>query len=210
MSSEALLTRETLLLRLRNRADNAAWSEFVEIYTPMLYSYCLKRSIKREDAADIVQDVMRTVSREMEDFHYDRTRGTFRAWIHTLLRHALYRFIQRSQNAPITAARTAELYRLESTPDPREELDWESDYERELLAWAVGKARPHFNARIWSIFEATALEERPPAEVAAELGISKNAVTLAKFRVIEKLREITALIDEEAWEKELLGKRRKS
>lgn len=205
MSSQALLTRETLLLRLRNKADDRSWSEFVEIYAPMLFSYCLKRGIRREDAADLVQEVMQTVAKEMETFRYDRSRGTFRAWIHTLLRHALHRFLAKQERAPVTAARTAFLRQLEATPDPRENLDWERDYERELLAWAVGKAKPHFSVRIWELFEATALQGRAPAEVAAERGISKNAVSLAKFRVVEKLREIAASIDGEEWEFEALG-----
>jgi len=39
------ITRPSLLLRVRDVDDNAAWTQFVEIYTPLIYGYCRSRGL---------------------------------------------------------------------------------------------------------------------------------------------------------------------
>lgn len=208
-NSHPYLTRETLLLRLRDPGDAASWEEFVDLYTPMLYAYCLKRGVRREDAADIVQEVMRTVARQMGSFTYDPDRGTFRAWMHTLLRASLSRFFKKAEHQPRTAESTAILRKLENTPDPVEQRDWDREYEHEMLAWAMAKAKPQFSARVWEVFEETAVRERSVGDVAAKFGMTSNAVNLAKFRVMEKLREIVTGIESGWWEADAAKKKAK-
>ena len=48
--------------------------------------------------------------------------------------------------------------------------------------------RPQFESTTWQAFERTVLKEEKPAVVAAELGMSINAVLLAKCRVMNRLR----------------------
>ena len=55
-------TRATLLLRLRDQADDDSWSEFADIYTPLIFGYCQRRELRHADIADITQEVMRSVS----------------------------------------------------------------------------------------------------------------------------------------------------
>ena len=210
MPTDPLLTRQTLLLRLRDTEDNSSWEEFVEIYTPLLYAYGQKRELKHADAADIVQDVMRSVSLAMRGFAYDPAKGTFRGWLFTALRNAIFRHYKKQARRPVTAAETRFVEMIESAPDERELQDWDRDYQRELLAWAMEKVRPEFAERIWSAFEQTAVHGREPSEVASENGMSKNAVALAKHRVIKRLREKTAAIDPERWEGEMIARSAKS
>jgi len=51
---------------------------------------------------------------------------------------------------------------------------------------------PEFTATTWQAFRRIAiLEDRAP-QVASELGLTVNAVLLAKFRVLKRLREEAA------------------
>ena len=45
-----------------------------------------------------------------------------------------------------------------------------------------------FDPTTWDAFRRFALEEKPAAKVAEELGISENAVLLAKSRILKRLR----------------------
>ncbi len=209
MSEDPLLTRETLLLRLRDPADDASWREFAEIYTPLLYRYCQKREIKKQDSADIVQEVMRSVSLAMKGFEYDPQKGKFKGWLFTAVRNAIGKHFKKASKRPITAAETRMLQQIEDKPDEREIHDWEKDYRRELLGWAIEKIRSEFADRIWNAFEQTALHGREPGDVATETGMSKNAVTLAKFRVVKRLREKAQSVDAENWEAEMIEKMQK-
>lgn len=205
MPDDPLVTRQTLLLRLRDRADEESWREFAEIYTPLLYRYCQKREIKAQDAADIVQEVMRSVSLAMENFEYDPEKGKFKGWLFTAVRNAISAHYRKMSKRPVTAAETGMVRKIEETPDEREEKDWEREYQRELMSWAMEKVRPEFAERIWNAFEMTALQGKSPTEVAEETGMTKNAVTLAKFRVVKRLREKTASIDSGKWEREVIA-----
>lgn len=205
MPDDPLVTRQTLLLRLRDRADEESWREFAEIYTPLLYRYCQKREIKAQDAADIVQEVMRSVSLAMENFEYDPEKGKFKGWLFTAVRNAISAHYRKMSKRPVTAAETGMVRKIEETPDEREEKDWEREYQRELMSWAMEKVRPEFAERIWNAFEMTALQGKSPTEVAEETGMTKNAVALAKFRVVKRLREKTASIDSGKWEREVIA-----
>jgi len=206
---DEILTRETLLLRLRNKADDASWAEFAEIYTPLLYAYCQKRELKHADAADIVQDVMRSVSLAMDNFEYDPKKGKFKSWLFTAVRHAVGKHFKQLSKRPLSVAETSLLDALAASPSDLEQDEWERDYQRQILAWAIEKIRPEFAPRIWQAFESTAIHERDSANVAEEIGMTKNAVALAKFRVMKRLKEKASAIDEERWEQEMIEKHQK-
>ena len=106
MVHSEILTRETLLLRLRDQGDQVAWEEFVEIYTPLLYNYCKKRELAHADASDIVQDVMRSVSLAMENFEYDPKKGKFKGWLFTAVRNAISSHFRKKSRRPETVADT--------------------------------------------------------------------------------------------------------
>jgi len=56
-------TRPSLLVRLRNRRDDEAWRQFVQVYAPLVYHYYAKRHrLQDADAADLTQDVLRGVA----------------------------------------------------------------------------------------------------------------------------------------------------
>jgi RNA polymerase sigma-70 factor (ECF subfamily) len=55
---------------------------------------------------------------------------------------------------------------------------------------------PEFEPATWRAFRALVLEGKRTAEVAAELGISPNAVRIAKSRVLSRFRqEIDGILD---------------
>lgn len=204
-----LVTRKTLLLRLKDPADQKSWLEFTEIYTPLLFRYCLKRDIRKHDAADIIQDVMRSVCLAMQGFEYDPAKGKFKAWLFTALRHAVGRHFRDRAKRPVTAGDSGFLRMIEETPDEKEIRDWDREYQREILAWAMEKVRPEFAERIWTAFEQTAIHGRRAKEVGAEIDMSDNSVNVAKSRVLKRLREKAQSVDAERWEAEMSSLQKK-
>ena len=88
-------TRASLLVRLRDHQDHAAWSEFVRLYAPVVYRFARGRGLQDADAADLSQEVLRSVSASVGAF--DPKLGLFRSWLFTLAHRRLYDFVQRSQ-----------------------------------------------------------------------------------------------------------------
>ncbi len=55
-------THPSLLVRLRDRGDDRAWTEFVEIYTPLIEGLARRKGLQAADAADLVQEVFGAVA----------------------------------------------------------------------------------------------------------------------------------------------------
>src|SRR5437588_12532288 len=90
--NDALATRLSLLVRLRDARDDGAWSQFVDLYAPLVYGFARKHGLQDADAADLTQDVLQAVSRGIRRLDYDPRRGSFRGWLFTVVRNKLRNF----------------------------------------------------------------------------------------------------------------------
>src|SRR5262245_43331242 len=77
-------TPVSLLERLRQPADAAAWERFVELYTPCIYAWARRAGLPPDDAADLVQDVFALLVTKLPAFVYDPARHSFRGWLPTV------------------------------------------------------------------------------------------------------------------------------
>src|SRR5438132_9043989 len=91
--AEAPTTRLSLLLRICDAKDSQAWSQFVDLYAPLVYGFARKHGLQDADAADLTQDVLQAVSGGIRRLDYDPRRGPFRAWLFTVVRNKLRNFL---------------------------------------------------------------------------------------------------------------------
>jgi RNA polymerase sigma factor (sigma-70 family) len=181
-------TRASLLVRLRDRQDEGAWSEFVRLYAPVVYRFARRKGLQDADAADLTQEVLRGVSSSVGAF--DPQLGLFRSWLFTLAHRRLYDFVQRRRRD-----QTVEL--MDEIPARGEEDSWNQDLERQLFVVAADLIRPMFSEATWQAFQLAAVEGQSGQQVAATLGISVAAVYLAKSRVMVKLKAEIARLQAE-------------
>lgn len=198
--AEPPLTRVTLLNRLKDGADADAWHEFVHLYGPVVYGFARKRGLQDADAADLMQEVLRSVARNAERMEYDPKRGTFRGWLYTVTRNKIYNFLNGQRNRPRGSGDSAAQERLDSIADrdnDRED-DWELEYQRQLAAKAMELVKDEFQPNTWQAFWRTAVEGRAAQEVGDELKMTPGAVYVAKSRVLARLREEAQRLQAEA------------
>jgi RNA polymerase sigma-70 factor (ECF subfamily) len=190
-------TRASLLLRLRDARDEAAWREFVELYTPLVLGYARKQGLQDADAADLAQEVLRAVAGAVGRFDYDPQRGAFRNWLFTIVRRKLATW-RSSQAARTCGSGDPAIHQiLEQTPAPQTtEPAWESEWQQRVFAWACAQVSRDVSAATWQAFWRTAVQGQPGAQVAAELGMSTGAVYLARSRVLARLRELIRSAEE--------------
>jgi len=182
-------TSLTLMLRLQqNPADAAAWSEFVEQYRPMIRAWCLKWGSQNSDADDVAQDVLVRLLKAMTRFQYDPTRS-FRAWLKAVTHNARNDLV--SARPAGSAETTSCLDSLVDSSDALADLEerMEDAFNRELLDLAMRRIEQRVKPTTWQAFKLTALENRPGAEVAAELGLAIALVFVARHRVQKMLEE---------------------
>lgn len=182
-------TRASLLVRMRDRRDPDAWRQFLEIYAPTVYAYARRRGLQDADAADLMQEVMRSVAGAADRLDYDPGRGSFRGWLYTIARNKLYTFLDGQRRRARVAGDSGAQRQLAERPAPAEDsADWDAEAERKLAAWAMERIRGEFQEATWRAFWLTAVEGKDARSAAEELGLSPGAVHVAKSRVLARLR----------------------
>jgi RNA polymerase sigma-70 factor (ECF subfamily) len=197
MVVEAPLTRPSLLVRLRDKADQAAWQLFAELYAPSVYEFARRQRLQDADAADVTQEVLRAVMGSIKRLEYDPERGSFRGWLFAVTRHKLADFAKRRYRQEQGSGDSTVQELLEKYPAPNglaTSLDqaqavWEEECERRLFEWAAERVRLDVTESTWQAFWLTAVEGRNAKEVAVALDLTVGAVYIAKSRVLARLRE---------------------
>ena len=187
---ESPATRPSLLVRIRDAADQRAWSQFVAVYGPLIYGFGRKHGLQDADAADLTQEVMRAVARAARRLEYDPGKGSFRGWLFTVVRNELRSFLAGRRRQAQGSGDTAVQGLLQEQPAPEdEERLWELEHRTRLFQWAAEQVRGEVQEATWRAFQMTAVEGKSGQEAAAALGLSVAAVYLAKSRVMARLKE---------------------
>jgi RNA polymerase sigma-70 factor (ECF subfamily) len=182
----------SLLMRLKRPGAEKAWQRFVELYTPLLFYWARQAGLKAPDDADLVQDVFSVLVQKLPDFNYDNKKS-FRGWMRTIVLNR-WRDQRRQKALSRTEPGPDE---LQNIVDPAiEEAFWEREHRQQLTARALELMKTDFDEKTWRACWECTVASRPAVEVAAELGMTPNAVYVAKHRVLRHLRrELEGLVE---------------
>jgi RNA polymerase sigma-70 factor (ECF subfamily) len=183
-------TPVSLLEQLRRPGEQAAWARFVRLYTPLLCLWARRLGLQGADAADLLQDVFVVLVEKLPEFRYDPHKR-FRGWLWTITANKC-RARRRRPEALVRADDRA----LDGLPSPDEDPAGEAEYRQYVMRRALQLMQTDFQPATWRAFRECVVEDRPAGEVAAELGLTLEAVYAAKSRVLRRLREqLDGLLD---------------
>lgn len=180
-------TRNSLLLKLRDKGDCESWHRFVAVYRPVVYRMARRRGIQDADAQDLAQAVLISVAESVDRWEADPRRARFRTWLSRVAKNAIIDAFRRRRPDAATGG-TTEVTRLQQQPEP-DDAELEREHRRELFRWAARQVRREFAEETWLAFWLTAVEGRHVKEVAGQLGKSAGAVYIARSRVMRRLQE---------------------
>ncbi|HJT76717.1 MAG TPA: RNA polymerase sigma factor [Gemmataceae bacterium] len=190
-------TSASLLSRLRAGTDEQAWQHLDLLYRPLIARWLRSDPGLGDEAEDLVQDVMAVLVRELPRFQRRRT-GSFRRWLRTITVRRLAVHWRTCKDRPRPLGGSPEESPLAQLTDPNSELSrrWDAEHDKHVLRRLMDLIAPQFAPATLAAFRRAAFDGVTPAQVAEEMGLSLNAVLLAKSRVLGRLRqEAEGLID---------------
>lgn len=192
-------TRPSLMLRLLNAGDEAAWAEFLAIYEPILLRLLRKHGLQDSDARDVCQQVLAAVACDLEQWKPDGAAASFRRWLFQIARHRVIKFLSRQRPWAVATGGTDAHELMAEHPDSQESLtaEFEVEYRQQLLLCAAAQIRGEFRESTWLAFWKTCIDGRGIADVADELGMTAGNVYVARSRIMARLRTRVAELQEE-------------
>lgn len=184
-------TSLSLLHRLRQSSDSETWNRLVRLYAPLLKSWLRKYEVQSADAEDLIQEVLLAVSKDVTTFDHNGRPGAFRTWLRSILVNRLRNFWRARGRRPQARGDSDMERRLAQLEDPASEMSqlWNRQHDRHVVRQLLALWEPQFEPQTWKAFCRVAIDGERPDVVAGELGISLNAVFIAKSRVLSKLRQ---------------------
>ena len=191
MSPEPVAADEaTLLARLR-AGDETAYAELVRSHGGRLLAVCRRVLRDDEEARDALQEAFVHAFRALGGFHGDARLGT---WLHRIAVNACLMRLRRRRSRPEEPIEDFLPRFQEDGHAERTSVVWPEAADRELerreasrlVRTAIDRLPPTYR----TVLVLRDLEELDTATVAAQLGVTENAVKIRLHRARQALREL--------------------
>ena len=183
-------TSLSLLQQMPESPEQVAWLRLHELYEPLIRKWLMRYELQPSDADDVTQEVLLAVSKDIGTFDHNGRPGAFRAWMKGILVNRLRKFWHSRDRQPNASGGSDMNRRLAELDDPASQvtLIWNQDHDRHVLAQLMAIVESQVEPKTWEAFQMTAFGGVKPAVAAQKLGLSLNAVVIAKSRVLSRLR----------------------
>ncbi|MFO0942692.1 MAG: sigma-70 family RNA polymerase sigma factor [Pirellulales bacterium] len=191
-------TRASLILRLQDARDVAAWDCFESVYAPVIHRVALRQGLQPSDAENVVQEVMMRVARSVNQWLVNQQRGPFRAWLIRIARNETLRLLTR----PATKAWNQfgdSASQLANVPNYESKVVGEltAEYQREVFLWAAERVRAEVEESTWLAFWLTHVEGLSVREAAKQLNVKPGNIYFGRSRVMNRLKLSVLQFEEE-------------
>ena len=196
-----LETRQSLILRLQDVHNQAAWTEFVEIYEPMIRRIASKLGLREADSVDATQEVLLHLTKVVGQWSPTHAGGsTFRGWLYRVARNVMIRWMRGEDLNTLPTGNGKLQQLLAEIPDRGEGDVVDIEFRRQVFARVAARIQDQFHLQTWNAFWMSVVESRSIQQVASELGMSPGSIYVARSRVMNRIRQEANKICEHEWE----------
>jgi RNA polymerase sigma-70 factor (ECF subfamily) len=189
--SDGGTTSPALLNRLGDWRDDAAWSEFVDRYRPLVELWCRRMRLDSETSDELCQRIWIDLAHRMSSFQYDPSRR-FRGWLRRLYYSRAVDLLRERQAHPVRS--------LDEEPTDPFSVAAAGDFDDEgesaarlpvllrLGTQVHDTVKRQVEPQTWTAFWSIAVEGRSIRETADLLRMTYAAAFAAHKRVVARLK----------------------
>jgi len=171
--------------------DELAWQRFCGHFQPVVVNFARRLGLSTTDAEDAAQEAMLAFLKSFRDGKYERERGRLSNWLFGVARHVILNFRKAQPLERLIADKTTATSFWDLIQDDGSiRHSWETEWKRMVLTKCLEQARCELDPKVFKAFELYAISDTPVDKAAQQLGMSKNAIYIAKSRVLSRLRKL--------------------
>lgn len=188
-SPAPIVTRRSLLSRIKQMDDGASWQDFYNTYGKLIHSVALKSGLSDSEANDVVQETLVTVAKRIPGFRYDPSVGSFKGWLLTIVRWRIADQFRKRLPAQCSgtpsdtddARRTAEVDRI--PVEAQLEAVWDEEWKRSVVEAVMERVKAASSPQQFQVFDLYVRQKWPVRRICETLNITPTQVYLAKHRL---------------------------
>ena len=187
-------TTTALLNGLHEPGNDQAWLDLDARCRPIMLAVARRLGLRETEAEDVVQSAMTKFVQSYRQGKYQRERGRLSAYLVTILRsRAMDHWRRNNRHEAYGAACEA----CEQLSDAQVTRIWFDERQNQLLRQAIDELREHgADEGMISAFELFGIRGVDIGEVTSRLGMTREEVYNAKYRITQRLRPIVARLDD--------------
>lgn len=192
MNRYQTVTSTTLLNAVAQGGDAAADRAFYDRYSRLARAVALHCEMRPEACDDVIQETIWAATQALREHRYDREQGRFKAFFKGVLSHKINdaRYGRRLSSPAGDGADLAEV--PDKSPGPAEQFEamFEAEWHKAQFEEALAEVRSQVEPQTWQAYDLYVNQNWRPADVAKLLGISRNAIYIAKSRVLDAATQL--------------------
>ena len=191
LPTAATTTSTYLLEGLKDPGNQTIWQQYVDRYRPLLVGYARRLGLAR-DAEDVAQQILASFCQSYRANKYEREKGRLRDWLFGIARNEIRNWYRRKLPREVCVAgpdsRTEFFAQIED--DNHLETLCERELREAVMRQCLAQVKLEVGDTKFAAFELFASQGVPARQVAEQLGITSNAVFIAKHRILKRIREL--------------------
>jgi len=185
------VTTTQVLEDLKKSNDAHVWTNFRDHFYPVVINFAKALGLCETDAEDAAQEAMLAFLKAFRDGKYNREKGHLSHWFFGIAKRVILNFRKRLPRERLVADNTTGTSFWDIVGDDNAvQRSWDTEWRRMVLERCLQQACRELDEKVFKAFELYALCEKPVEEVSKILGMSQNAVYIAKSRVLSRLRKL--------------------
>ena len=185
------VTRESLLLKVKNKGDEEAWQEFSDYYLSFVQMVLDKLNIDKDISNDISQEVLLRIWSAFQSENGIQRDGKFRNWLGTVITKKAKSVSKRLKRIPSESIDPKDAKNIQDQNDVETYID--EEWKLFLTNKAIEETKKRFRGKAYEVFQLD-LDGRSVEEICKELDLSIHAVYTYRARFKKQLvKQIRAL-----------------
>lgn len=186
------VTTTTVLHDLCDFDNRSAWERFTLRFRSPVIGFAVRMGLREPEAEDVAQETLLAFADGLRKGSYNREKGRLSDWLFGIAYRQVLKMRGRLARAEVQAPEsdTAGSFWSQLPSEKEATASWSEEWAKAVLNQCLQQVRREVETTTIRAFELFALAKQPAGEVGTELGMSRNAVFIAKHRILKRLREL--------------------